>query len=180
MKQQPEKPIGIVNIIYDIDDSLQHCNMLTNFFNQHRYIVQRFSTKNISQYAHVGNNLPTFLVGLGRAGDIVQNITRTDNKYAGGISIMAQPSVAQRLQQACRLKFRRNPAPKIPLLIIGGWGAIRQMHTFVSASECGIYNDVNLNNLNVVIYPEINTQNALTVAQDDILRFLNSTQQNCA
>lgn len=180
MKQQSEKPIGIVNIIYDTNANTQNNNLLTNFFNQHRYIVNQFSTKNISLRAGADGNLPTFLVGVGRAGDIVQNITRTDNTYAGGISIMAHPSVTQRLQQACSLNFRRNSAPKIPLLIIGGWGAVRQMRTFVSASECGIYNDKNLNNLNVVIYPEINAQNALSVAQDDILRFLNSTRQNCA
>ncbi len=180
MREQSEKPIGIINIIYDTDANIQNCNLLTNFFNQHRYIVHLFSTKNISLCACTGGDLPTFLVGVGRAGDIVQNITRSDTAYTGGISIMAQQSVAKRLQQACCLGLRRNPAPKIPLLIIGGWGAVRQMQTFVLASEYGIYNDENLNNLNVVIYPEINAQNALSVAQDDILRFLKSTRQNCA
>lgn len=180
MRQQSEEPVGIVNIVYDTDANIQNCNLLTNFFSQHRYAVQQFNMKNISRHARTMNNLPTFLVGVGRAGDIVQNITRTNNTYTGGISIMARPSVAQRLQQACNLNFRRSPAPKIPLLIIGGWTAIRQMQTFVSVGECGIYNDTNLNNLNIVIYPEINAQNALSVAQDDILSFLNSARQNCA
>ena len=47
MRQQSEKPIGIVNIVYDTDANIQNCNLLTNFFSQHRYAVQQFNMKNI-------------------------------------------------------------------------------------------------------------------------------------
>lgn len=166
--------IGQVQIIYDSHETVESARF-ADFMANNGYIVQY---QDISSNSDIliapQSDKPTFLIGVGRAGNAVQNLIKKDGAYAGGISIMSHVSWLHRFGRAHRFIFGRHNAPDTPLLMIGGWGILQHLRTF----SCTTADDDKLSNLNVLIYPDISFTNMWLIAQDEILNFMNNKRHN--
>lgn len=171
---QTKNPIGIVQIIHDKKDRIYDCNNFANFLNKHRYLVYKCDMNTAPRFNNSPSNLPVFLIGIGRAGNIAQNTSKKFSDYSGVISLMAHTPISKRLSNTWLLRTGYKNPPKIPLLIIGGWDAIKQMQDHI---ERPTMDNCDLKNLSVLIYPGINQNNALNAAKDDIITFLNNSNQ---
>lgn len=163
-----EKPIGIVQIIYDCDSWPVCCDEFARILNQHRYLVYGCDMKSACDLAYETYELPVFLIGVGRGGELVQEISHKKQNFAGAISILARTPMLKRFGRVFPLKFGVAHGPKIPLMIVGGWSAVRQMQAHVSVGA-----DAKNENLSLLVYPEISVTNAFGLAQNDIINFLN-------
>lgn len=165
-----EKPVGIVQIVCDSNKDIEKHENFAKFLNKNRYLVYGTDTKNALDFMNLMYNLPVFLIGIGNAGKTVQNITRQNTQYSGGISIMARTPITQKIQRTLPFKFGSDNTQKIPLMIIGGWEAVKQAQPIVNT--CG-QNDLEMEKITLLIYPEIKPRTAFEMAQNEILGFLN-------
>lgn len=160
--------IAHVHIIYDSRETVE-CSRFADFLADNGYAAQY---QDICHNPNIDiitpDDRPLFLIGVGRAGNSVQNITNRHGTYAGGISIMSRVTVRHRFRHAFRFRFGRYNAPDIPLLMIGGWWVLHHMHAFLSPTS----DEDKLDNLNILIYPDISFENMWSVAQDEILKFI--------
>jgi diacylglycerol kinase family enzyme len=166
---QTKNPVGIVQIICDTDAEIKQHEQFARTLNKHRYQVFATNTKRALDFMNTAYNLPIFLIGIGNAAKTVQNMSQQDNQYSGGISIMARTSLTQKIKRACPIAMRHNNKQKIPLLVIGGWDAVKQVQSIVNSCE---QNDSNLGKVTLVVYPEIREKTAFEIAQNEILDFL--------
>ncbi len=165
-----EKPVGIVQIVCDSNKEIEKHENFAKFLNKNRYLVYGTDAKNALDFMNMMYNLPVFLIGIGNAGKTVQNITRQSTRYNGGISIMARTPITQKIQRTLPFRFGGDETQKIPLMIIGGWDAVKQAQPIVNTCNQG---DSEMDKITLLIYPEIRAKTAFEMAQNEILGFLN-------
>lgn len=167
-----ENPIGIVQFIHDSDWPATHYYDFIKHLNENRYIVCDSDIKNAHDLTNMPHNLPVFLIGVGRGGKIVQKISCRNKKYTGAISVMAHGTMLNIFES---IFPHRDTAPQIPLMIIGGWSALRQINAY---SAINGHDECDIKNINLLIYPEICPRTAFNIAQNDIISFMNSAQKS--
>ena len=163
-----EKPIGIVQIIYDQNFEPMRYDDFAQILNRHRFLVYGCDMKSACDLARETYELPVFLIGVGRGGEFVQEICHKKQNFAGAISILARTPMLKRFGRVFPLKFGVAHGPKIPLMIVGGWSAVRQMQAHVSVGR-----DAKNENLSLLVYPEISVRNAFGLIEKDVINFLN-------
>ena len=168
---QTKNPVGIVQIICDTDAEIKQHEPFAKKLSQHKYQVFTTNAKHALDFMNTAYNLPIFLIGIGNAAKIVQNVSQQDTQYSGGISVMARTSVAQKIRRMCPIGLGHNNTQKIPLLVIGGWDAVKQVQSIVNSCE---QNDSNLNKVTLVVYPEARERTVFEIAQNEILDFLST------
>jgi len=166
---ETKKPVGIVQFIHDSDWPQARYHDFIRYLNANRYIVCDSDIKNAQDLTSMPYDLPVFLIGVGRGGKIVQKISCKNKKYTGAISVMAHRPM---LNFFSGILHRQDTAPQIPLMIIGGWSALRQINAY---SAINTNEECDFNNINLLIYPEIRPNTAFSIAKNDIIVFLNKT-----